>query len=231
MRQAVAVHVRPLRTYNLPDISDHLIHFTGRRGGRPGVNECVAAMTPGQRLADIVRSGFIRASTTFGAPEAVTCFTESTTAAVGRLLAEGRYTPHGIAFTKQFVFDRGGGPVYYVRGDKWDDFPTEHKSMAVRFWPGATDDDGSSLPHPLGGASEWLHEREWRVMGDVRFAVSDIAYLITPYAGWVDAEAEHLDEQTASLIDVPYWPEFIGVPCVALSLAGTVISDTHGHWG
>jgi hypothetical protein len=32
------------------------------------------------------------------------------------LIAEGRYSPCGVGFSKQFVFYAGGGPALYVRG-------------------------------------------------------------------------------------------------------------------
>jgi hypothetical protein len=109
----------PLRTYDLPDVSDHLIHFTGRVGPKMAVDPVIANMQAQQRLARILVDGVLRGFETFGADAPVVCFTESTKQAVPRLLLQRRYEPCGIAFSKQFVFDNGGGPALYVRGDEW----------------------------------------------------------------------------------------------------------------
>ena len=69
--------VRPLRTYNVPDIADHVIHFTGRAGKRINVDPKVEALPDEQRLVQILVDGRIRGFETFGADCPVTCLTES----------------------------------------------------------------------------------------------------------------------------------------------------------
>ena len=46
--------VRLLRTYNVPDIADHVIHFTGRAGKRINVDPTVEALPDEQRLLQIL---------------------------------------------------------------------------------------------------------------------------------------------------------------------------------
>lgn len=80
------------------------------------------------------------------------------------------YQRIGIAFHKQSVWDAGGGPAFYVRGDQWGDWrdatmPERLRSMGVRLWPGW---EGAPPPElcfdeASRGPSEWLHEREWRL--------------------------------------------------------------------
>jgi hypothetical protein len=61
------------------------------------------------RLAQILHNGRIRANPTFGTEgRAIVAFTESSQASVLRLIRDGRYTPWGIGFSKQFVFDQDG---------------------------------------------------------------------------------------------------------------------------
>src|SRR5437867_1255860 len=73
------------------------------------------------RLAQILYQGRIRSVPTFGTGRRpIVAFTESSQASVLRLIGEGRYTPWGIGFSKQFIFDQGGGPVLYIRGDEWE---------------------------------------------------------------------------------------------------------------
>jgi len=113
--------VHALRTYDLPDIGDHLIHFTGRTGGRMGAPVDIRPLDAPSRLAQILYNGRIRANRTFGTEgRAIVAFTESSQASVLRLIHDGRYTPWGIGISNQFVFDRDGGPFLYVRGDEWD---------------------------------------------------------------------------------------------------------------
>ena len=69
--------VRPLRTYNVPDIADHVIHFTGRAGKPINVDPKVEALPDEQRLIQILVDGRIRDFETFGADCPVTCLTES----------------------------------------------------------------------------------------------------------------------------------------------------------
>lgn len=107
---------------------------------------------------------------------------------------QGRYSPCGIAFTKDFLFRKGGGPALYVRGDEWDwvaDMPAKLRARAVRLWPGATSTDGLPLPWYLVRPSEWIHEREWWIAGEgapvgVAFASGDVAFVIAPDPRWVE---------------------------------------------
>jgi hypothetical protein len=129
---------------------------------------------PPSRLAQILHQGRIRAVPTFGTGgRPIVAFTESSQPSVLRLISDGRYAPWGIGFSKQCIFERGG-PVLYVRGDEWETatsaLPDPLRARLVRFWPGATWEEGDplsfdgvqQLPDALANPSEWLHEREWR---------------------------------------------------------------------
>lgn len=80
------------------------------------------------------------------------------------LIPQRRYEPCGVGFSKQFIFDKNGGPALYVRGDEWETatavIPEPLRSRLVRFWPGAEADPREILPSHLRSISEWLHERE-----------------------------------------------------------------------
>ena len=95
---------------------------------------------PEERLRRILYEGRIRSFTTFGSGAPIVGFTESTQPAVTKLIAEARYAPFGIGFSKQVVFDRNGGPALNVRGDEWGErerLPQPLRSRLVRFWPAA----------------------------------------------------------------------------------------------
>jgi hypothetical protein len=137
------MRVYQLRTHERPDLANHLIHFTGRDGLRLSVPSEIRGIPPDERVGRILLDGKIRAFQTFGSGAPVVCLTESTKAAVTVLVGQGRYAPCGIGFSKQFIFDQGGGPALYVRGDEWpslQQLPQPLRSQAVRFWPGAVSD-------------------------------------------------------------------------------------------
>jgi hypothetical protein len=222
------VRVFPLRTYNLPDVGDYLIHFTGRNGPRMNVDPEILLLSPENRLMRILTGVRIRAFQTFGAAAPVAAFTESTQASVRELISERRYAPFGVGFSKQFIFDKNGGPVLYVRGDEWNQrhlLPQPIRSRLVRFWPGAEAERGEILEEGVASQSEWLHEREWRVPADVEFSWPDVKFLIVPSIDWKDRQVEGFD-----WVGDDYQAAFAAMPIVAISQAGEVLLDESGIW-
>src|SRR5690242_13646004 len=115
------MRVYQLMPNNLPDVGDHLVHFTGRSGDKTDdVDPAVKALSGGERLAMILGDGLIRGFETFGGSAPVVCLTEGVKASVKSLIARGRYEPFGVGFSKQFIFNKRGGPALYVRGDEWE---------------------------------------------------------------------------------------------------------------
>lgn len=222
--------VRPLRTYNVPDIADHVIHFTGRTGKRINVDPVIEALPDEQRLLQILIDQKVRGFETFGADGPVACLTESTKASISSLLGDKRYTPCGVGFTKQFAFDRGGGPALYIRGDEWpaaQSLPQPLRSRIVRFWPGADPQvQGEYIPNALSAPSEWLHEREWRVPGDLPFGWSDVAFLIVPHPNWQSFYSSWIEGWAGE----GYARWFDSIPAVVMSQDGAVIHDGKGIW-
>ena len=232
------MRIHQLRTYNLPDIGDHLIHFTGRTGSRYSLPEDIRNLDAPTRLERILHQGRIRAVATFGTGgRPIVAFTESSQASVLRLMSEGRYTPWGIGFSKQFIFERGGGPVFYVRGDEWDAataaLPDPMRARAVRFWPGATWEigdpllfDAQQLPTTLATESQWLHEREWRVPSDVAFGWADVKFLIVPAPDWATGQALQYEIAYGE----EYAAHFSAIPVVAINQQGQLLYDGSGIW-
>lgn len=134
-----------------PGLSEELTHLCGR-ARQDQVPADVAAMPPPDRLKAILWEGGIRGFPPYGATEPVVSFTESRAEGLAYLIREKSWAPWGIVLDRDSVFQAGGGPVWYVRGDRWQDLwgqgPGWVKSWAVKLQP---------------GEAEWLHEREWRV--------------------------------------------------------------------
>lgn len=201
------MQVRPLSVLAHPDFSDFLVHFTGR-GGATRAPLRIQRLSAGERLASILTERRVRAFKVFGFDDEAVCLSESTARGVQHLIKEGRYGPHGIVFEKQFVFDNHGSPALYVRGDEWAsvaEWPVELRAKAVRYWPGAV---GESLPRHLEARSEWVGEREWRVVrpsGALRFTYEDVAFLIVPSSSWVEKFASTMQgEQAQAVLALPF---------------------------
>jgi hypothetical protein len=183
--------IKLLRRYGHPDLSDYVIHLVGRWGMRNDeVADDIHNMTHRSRLFDgILAMGEIRAYRVFFGfgLDRVVCFTECTPAGVSAMVRD-RYSPWGVAFSKDFVFRRGGGPAFYVRGDEWDDvyqLPPRLRSRCTKFWPGAVADGGELMNPALSVESQWLPEREWRVPGtgepaSLQFDPDDVAFIVVP---------------------------------------------------
>ncbi|HEY3549254.1 MAG TPA: hypothetical protein VGK17_24545 [Propionicimonas sp.] len=150
------------------DLPDVLIHLTSRWGTpSPGVPQDIASLFPWDRVVSILHSASVRYSQPFDTRWPVVSFTQSTRRALYGL---SRFV--GVAFHKQAVWDAGGGPAYYVRGDQWtawqdSSLPEPMRSMGVRLWPGWDGPPelgtGARFVDQTGTRSEWLHEREWRL--------------------------------------------------------------------
>jgi hypothetical protein len=154
-------------------------------------------MTAEERLISILDQGQILAFPVLsvGVDDPMVCFSEATIEGIRHLIggsgtAPG-YEPYGIAFAKQTVFDQGGGPALYVRGDEWhliSQLPGPLRGRATRFWPGAVPDEGEGpLGSALANVSLWTHEREWRIVDPEGFSFTwdQIAYVLVPdQASW-----------------------------------------------
>lgn len=228
------VQIRPLRRYHHPDLSDYVVHFTGRKGGYPNsVPAHIRDEEPWSRLGHILAGLHIKAFPPFGSDVPTVCFTECTVAGIQSLMKD-RYPPCGVAFDKEFIFRRGGGPAYYVRGDEWPQvqgLPDEIRFRATRWWPGAVEVEGESLPNHLRNPSEWLHEREWRVRGagtpsGFDFDWADVAFIVAPDPAW----QSFIGNFIGGLGGAGYEEAFMAVPVVVVAEDGSAIDDPHGIW-
>lgn len=92
------------------------------------------------------------------------CFADLTTR--GLLRHSKSYSPFGIAFLKEIIFERGGAPVLYIRED------LIRNSMADEIKPFVTKLNLQNF--------DFHHEREWRVPCDFEFNYNQIAILYAP---------------------------------------------------
>ncbi|MEL7738169.1 abortive infection system antitoxin AbiGi family protein [Citromicrobium bathyomarinum] len=91
---------------------------------------------------------------------------------------------HGIGFRKEYLVQRGGGPILYAYKDT-------KQALAINAMAHAAENNADSpvwdlaafvdLPGTYGKSKylfEW--EREWRHVGDLHFSETDPAFLIIP---------------------------------------------------
>lgn len=103
-----------------------------------------------------------------------------------------RYKPLGLCFRKDYVFNKGGRPVFY-----------EKKHLAKKILP--KDEWWRIVSFDLSNKEEmidWTHEREWRLKGDFEFELSE-AIVIFPnkvnYSKFI-SDFDDLHKQVGGLV-------------------------------
>lgn len=93
------------------------------------------------------------------------CFADLTTK--GLLRHSKKYSVYGLAFLKEVIFKRGGGPVLYIND---------------KYLSGATiSDEIKPFINKINLDNyDFHHEREWRIPSDFNFILSEIAVLYAP---------------------------------------------------
>lgn len=152
-----AVSAYPLGPLNPagPAQSEYLIHFCGRPSGlqfTASVPMSIRALTPAQRLDNILWEQQIWGFPPFGASSPMVCFSESPLDHLSWLINTKGWPTWGVILARQWVYAAGGGPAWYVRPEQYGTLTPDQRAWAVR------------LDTTQGGyRSEWLHEREWRL--------------------------------------------------------------------
>lgn len=155
------------------DLSSHLVHLTDSA----------------ESLASILTQGRIEARRSFGLvgqrPEhapthKAVCLTETPAKELHRFGERGRR--YGVVFKREFILARGGQRVWYLNhgSPAWEAFAHELNRLraineSLRFFELTPFID---MWKEETYAFDW--EREWRVVGDLRFEWEDVEYLVTP---------------------------------------------------
>ena len=155
------------------------------------------------RLMSILQNRIIHASPMPFLPTAhrAVCFTECIWEGLNHLADQ--YSPYGVVFSKRLIFDFGGGPALYLRGDMLgaleSRIPKEIYPFIAPFDPEATLKPGVRL--------DWLQEREWRLPDSLQFEYANVEYVLVESIG--DATnlvhqigAQHLPENKVIPMEV-----------------------------
>lgn len=167
---------------NRPDFSQYLAHFT-KEGGlcSHGEHDDIDGLSALERLISILQTKKVLATTMPWTNAHAVCFTECPWSSL--LAHTNQYSPYGIGFSKQVVYSKHGGPVYYVRPDHFKKQLASGK-FDKQLWPFVTPFSPSYRPKHMRGSYfatvDYSHEREWRVPHDFPFDYSDIEFVILP---------------------------------------------------
>lgn len=193
------------------DMSDYVVHFTRDYGGRRAYDNMLSILAEGRLRARNPFGIARRRAPPSAVPQVAVCFSEIPLDLVSRLA--GRRGDYGIGFTKSFLLDHGGGPVWYVEHGG----PTAtalNELMAIARSGGPTGAVWAVTPfvdspgnYPTGTYRfEW--EREWRHVGDLAFGEDDPAFLMIPET-LHDAAREFFDNARAETIGPSYACPFL----------------------
>lgn len=133
-----------------------LTHFCSRSRPHGGmVPPSISGTTAQDRLSTILWENQLRAFVTFSGGDPAVCFTETTVQGFQFYLGRRLYEPWGLIFTRQSIYSAGGSPVWHARPEQFTELcqrnmsaTTQLRSWAVR----------------LGENSDFLEEREWRIV-------------------------------------------------------------------
>jgi len=139
----------------------------------------------------------------------VVCFTETPLDQIEVLLQplEGRWyqpEPYGLVFKKEIIRQRGGNPVFYatknVATPLWELY---WKLKKDEFPQGLRENVCSTLALVTlcDDTSDWHWEREWRIVGDLRFGLEEVYCGICPESEIVYYSRKY---RPVKFID-PYW--------------------------
>jgi hypothetical protein len=145
-----------LRPVEHPDLSGVLTHFCDRDRPQPSIPLEIRGMTAQQRLESILWAGKLSGFVTFSGGVPALCFTEATTNGLSFLIGRRNYRPWALVVDRQAVYDAGGGPVWHAR-------PEEYEFLRGICESGQVNNRLQSWLVRLGGTSDWLEEREWRI--------------------------------------------------------------------
>ena len=179
-----------------PDYSNELVHLTKNVGGYRGqgfTDNYIPPHNARDRLIQILNEQTLRASRTPQVqhihPDPVSvCFSEWIPTSIQ--IHANRYSSYGLVFLKSYIFNNGGGPVWYInvnelnyltrapqQRERWQSdpdgerpfIPNEFVPFFVPLAPEGTDVYMGNDRH-----FNWSFEREWRIPNNFEFEIDQI---------------------------------------------------------
>jgi hypothetical protein len=162
------------------DMSDYVVHFA--KPSSKSAYEVMMHILSSKRLRALSTFGFVRDKAPDPTTQMAVCLSETPLHLLGRL--SDHRSEFGIVFRKDFILSKGGNPIWYAYKDQ----PVTAAFQQVV--NGAENDPSAPIwkvtpfvdrPGAYGQKTYFYeHEREWRVVGDLSFDTSDVAFLVVP---------------------------------------------------
>ena len=164
--------IRELVFYKRPDLTPFLIHLTKNTNGEDNFSaydNLVNILRGGEIWGSDTAKGFIKGT------NRASCFMDVPFAALKFILDKvntdpqnPRYEPYGIVVSKRYAYAQGCRPVLYLSNEEAQKIgvPQDELWRVVRFEP-----NGS-------GMVSWIHEREWRSVGNFHLPKNPYAVLV-----------------------------------------------------
>lgn len=162
------------------DMSEYLVHLT--------TADALNRILPQRTLEPADSVGAVRKLTELADSQRAACLSEIPLDRLDRLVA--RHGSYGLGLLKPFVRTRGGAPVWYLYRDS--PVALSFQSVVTEAMTGGIEPSDKIwrvtpfIDNP-GAGEQWRYEfeweREWRVVGGLRFEYADLAFLIAPEHG------------------------------------------------
>ena len=203
------------------DLSNVITHFTREVNGKTACANLISILTDGC-LKAVNEQGMAKGQ---GHEEQrVVCFTETPVNFLWTLVERIKHRqiklePYGVVFSKRWIVERGGNPVWYISAMK----PTSGLSLTSNVNLIVKDPEALyRVPSILKLTpfweltGDWRHlmsnnrkdfswEREWRIVGDVYFHLHELKVVLAPkehHQCIREAIIEHTDAAEIKLIDL-----------------------------
>jgi len=137
----------------------------------------------------------------------VICFTETPLDQIDILLKEiiernFKPKPYGLVFKKEYIREHGGNPVFYTSKDT-------AKPLWKIYWPLCYENQEQpfedickllALVSVCEKGNDWHWEREWRIVGNLKFNLSDVFCGLCP-----EEEIKYFENKFPIVFIDPYW--------------------------
>lgn len=135
----------------------------------------------------------------------VVCFTETPIDQIEVLLevVQGRNTilrPYGLVFTKDYIRHKEGNPVFYVDENMFDPLWKLYKDAKSKDFS-SSDIKFLALVNKCDKNIDFHWEREWRIVGNLKFELTDIFCGLCP-----ESKIKYFESEFPSVKFIsPYW--------------------------
>ena len=195
---------------NWDDMSNFVVHFTKRTEDEDDYSNIMGICSQQTLLAE-KRFGIGKDNAPKETEQRAVCFSEIPPGQWDRLINR-RGTKYGLAFTKEYIVSRGGGPIWYARQGTppWktlqDMMMKSSGDPSAPIWSLTPFIDAPGSYDRSNYEFDW--EREWRHVGSLSFSTEDVAFLLIPEEQH-NAAFEFFKDAETNKLGPPYFCPYV----------------------